>query len=69
MADQIYFISIGNNSFIQPLKIGSNYLNKVDDNYFFYNWQKAIFMNDEKSKIQIEYYLKQLNVRSANPHK
>jgi hypothetical protein len=41
-------------------------MDKGYENYFFHNWQKAVFMNDKESKIQMDHYLKQLKVPEAS---
>ncbi|MEO6549187.1 MAG: hypothetical protein ABIN94_14380 [Ferruginibacter sp.] len=61
IADKLYYISIGNESFIKPLQVGiKSYLDEGYKNYFFNDWQKAVFSHDVNCKTVIDFYLRQL---------
>ncbi len=59
--DELHLVFLGDESFIQPLSTDiETYLDKGFENYFFNEWQLAVFLNNEESRKQMEFYLKQL---------
>jgi hypothetical protein len=59
--DELFFVSIGNESFIKSLGISTKaYLTEGAKYYFFHNWQKAFLIGNENEKTLISHYLKQL---------
>lgn len=61
--DELHLIAIGNESFIRPLQSTvDDYINTGIENYFFNNWQQAVFLNSKKDKAKMDYYLRQFTV-------
>lgn len=60
-SDLLFLIDFSETGTITPIKIGIyEYLSVGIENYFFYGWQKAVFLNNLKNKEVIAFYCNQL---------
>ncbi|MET3026072.1 hypothetical protein ABXT06_05295 [Flavobacterium sp. UW10123] len=60
-SDHLFLIDFSDTGTITPIAIGIyEYLSLGIENYFFYAWQKAVFLNDFKKRKVIDFYCNQL---------
>lgn len=60
-SDPLFLIDFSETGTITSIDIGIyEYLSLGIENYFFYGWQKAVFLNDLKNKEVIDFYCNQL---------
>lgn len=64
--DELYLVSTGVKSFIQPLHTNCiSYLSKGHEYWFFNHWQEAFYLKNKEFKTQIEFYLQQMKWESG----
>ncbi|WP_343696922.1 hypothetical protein [Flavobacterium sp.] len=60
-SDNLFLIDFSETGTIIPINVGIyEYLSVGIENYFFYGWQKAAFLNNLKNKEVIDFYCNQL---------
>jgi len=60
-SDHLFLIDFSETGTITPIDKGIyEYLSLGIENYFFYGWQKAVFLNDLKNREVIDFYCNQL---------
>jgi hypothetical protein len=60
-SDHLFLIDFSETGTITSIDVGIyEYLSLGIENYFFYGWQKAVFLNDLKKREVVDFYCNQL---------